>query len=371
MSDYEIKEKILERNLEEQVERLQKSKETYCRQKLDKKFIISLIALILVNVICAFIDGNFILKTIAMGALAIDIVLTLIMNIVLIRKNMLKNKDFKKSAELINSEREKIQKELDDLILDRENKTKEIKNLTDEINEKFDLQKDELINEYKDIVSIDEIGDLFETENIYLQYELSQSKINDYKLNLHKLKINSEDAQEKFEKAMLLDEKMGLLNEEYSELDRLNKSFNIAREVLENAYVKMKSSISPKFTSDLSNTVSEISNGKYKNIRFNDEEGIVVELENGNYINAERLSTGTIDQLYISLRLAILNEISNENMPIILDESFAYYDSERLENVLKFLNEKYSDKQIIIFTCTEREKDILNKLNIKFNFVEL
>ena len=135
--------------------------------------------------------------------------------------------------------------------------------------------------------------------------------------------------------------------------------------------MKMKSSISPKFTSNLSNTVSQISNGKYKNIRFNDEEGIVVEIENGKYINADRLSTGTIDQLYISLRFAILNEISTENMPIILDESFAYYDSERLENVLKFLSEEYSDKQIIIFTCTEREKEILNKLDLNFNLIEL
>ena len=83
------------------------------------------------------------------------------------------------------------------------------------------------------------------------------------------------------------------------------------------------------------------------------------------------MSTGTIDELYLSLRLAMLDEISKEKMPIILDEPFAYFDDERLENSLLFLNEKSSEHQIILFTCTEREKQILDKLNIKYNLIEI
>ena len=371
ISDYEIKEKILQKNIEEEDERLQKCKETHSKEKIDKKYLISLFVLILVNAVNVFIDGNMLLKALIIGALFVNIVLILIIQSVLTKKNINKAREYKKNAELINSEKAKIEEELEKLAEERENKKKEIEIQNEEINVKFDLLKDSLINEYKDKVEIEVIGDLFESENIYLQYEVSQNKINEYKLELHKLIVNAEGVDEKFERSMLIDEKLESLKEEYEDLNKLNTSFNIAKEVLENAYVKMKSSISPKFTNDLSNTISQISNGKYKNIRFNDEEGIVVELENGNYINADRLSTGTIDQLYISLRLAILNEISNENMPIILDESFAYYDSERLENILKFMAEEYKDKQIIIFTCTEREKDILNKLNIEFNFVSM
>ena len=58
-------------------------------------------------------------------------------------------------------------------------------------------------------------------------------------------------------------------------------------------------------------------------------------------------------------------------MPIILDEAFAYYDDERLENILKYLIERFNNHQLIIFTCTNREKEILNKLNYKFNNIEL
>ena len=94
-------------------------------------------------------------------------------------------------------------------------------------------------------------------------------------------------------------------------------------------------------------------------------------MENGNYVPASKLSIGTIDQLYLSLRLSMVEELSKEKMPIILDEAFAYYDTERLENILKYINEKFIGHQIIIFTCTNREKEILKNLNINFNNIEL
>ena len=86
---------------------------------------------------------------------------------------------------------------------------------------------------------------------------------------------------------------------------------------------------------------------------------------------AERLSIGTIDQLYLSLRLAMLDEISKEKVPIILDEAFAYYDNERLKNILTYLTTEFKNRQIIIFTCTQREKDILRQMKLNYNYIEL
>ena len=104
---------------------------------------------------------------------------------------------------------------------------------------------------------------------------------------------------------------------------------------------------------------------------FDEEKGLVVELETGEYISANRLSIGTIDELYLSLRLSMLDEISSEKMPIILDEAFAYFDDERLKNCLIFLAEQSEKHQIIILTCSNRERQILDSVNIKYNLVEL
>ena len=160
-------------------------------------------------------------------------------------------------------------------------------------------------------------------------------------------------------------------NEKMSTLRNLNLSFNLAKEVLNENYEKMKNSVTPKFTENLSNNISEITDRKYKKVMFNENEGLIVELENSDYVPANRLSIGTIDQLYLSLRLSMVNELSDEKVPILLDEAFAFYDDERLKNILLYLNSKFSDRQIIIFSCTDREKNILDNSNIEFNYIKL
>lgn len=98
---------------------------------------------------------------------------------------------------------------------------------------------------------------------------------------------------------------------------------------------------------------------------------MVTEVENGNYVLVDRLSAGTIDQLYLSLRLSIIKELAEESIPIFLDESFAYYDDERLKNILRYINEEFKNIQVIIFTCTEREKQLLDKLNVDYKLINI
>ena len=158
--------------------------------------------------------------------------------------------------------------------------------------------------------------------------------------------------------------------ESKNELEELNKIINLTKETLEESYDEIKKNITPKFTKELSNNIEMISDGKYKKANFNSDTGLTIEAENGEYIECNKLSIGTIDQLYLSLRLSATKEITEETIPIILDESFAYFDNQRLENVIKYLDSNYNN-QIIIFTCTNREKEILDKLNIEYNLVNL
>ena len=170
---------------------------------------------------------------------------------------------------------------------------------------------------------------------------------------------------------MSLEEELFSYKEQYENLRKKNDSIELVKKLLLSAYEKMKNNVSPIFTEQLSKNISKITKEKYCKLYFNDEQGLIVELENGNYVPAERLSTGTIDQLYLSLRLAMLDQVSNEKVPIILDEAFAYYDDNRLKNILNYLATEFEDRQIIILTCTNREKGMLEELNIPFNNVVL
>ena len=201
--------------------------------------------------------------------------------------------------------------------------------------------------------------------------EKTQKELNSIKIKLHELDFDKENVEPKVDNLMKIEETLVNNNEKIVNLRKLEKSMNLAKEFLARAYEKMKNTVTPKFTENLSKNINEITDGKYTNVMVQDDKGLVVELENGNYVEANRLSVGTIDQLYLSLRLSMTEDLSKEKMPIILDEAFAYYDTQRLENILKYLVNTYPDRQIMIFTCTEREKDVLTKLNIPYNLIHL
>ena len=273
-----------------------------------------------------------------------------------------KNKEQKKyltEIEIIKNNINKIQKNID-----KKNEEKI---------EKEKIEKNKIKNMYKNEIDENEINYLLEENKNEINNILDNlnNEISSLKIQLHTNEIDYNNIIKKSEEKAKLEEQLEGSLEEKEELEKLSNSINIAKIAIENAYNKMKNEITPKFTKNLSNIVGKISNNKYNKINFIDGQGLIVELENGEYVNANKLSIGKIDQLYLSLRLSAMQEITQEKMPVILDEVFAYYDNERLENILKYLNENYKENQIIIFTCSNREKEILDKNEIKYNYINL
>ena len=236
------------------------------------------------------------------------------------------------------------------------------------------MEKEKIKNKYLNKIEKNKINNFLELnnlENINFEIEKVQNEINDKKLKLHTLNLDKKNIEPQLDNLSKIEEKLVNNNDKMLTLQNLNMSMNLAKEALSNSYEKMKSSVTPKFTENLSYNISSITNGKYNKVMFNEEEGLIVELQNGDYVPVNRFSIGTIDQLYLSLRLSMINELSDESVPIFLDEAFAFYDDERLENILEYLNTKFKSRQIIIFTCTNREKNILENKNIDYNYIEL
>ena len=254
-------------------------------------------------------------------------------------------------------------------------KKKEYKEKLKALEEKKEVQKQELSNienSYKNsILEICSKYNVKDPNSIIEEISRTESIINEITLSIHTIEIDNQNASKKLEEYVKLEEELESLKEDKRELEQKRYEIQKALNTLEIAYNKMKEEITPKFTEKLSKTIDKISNGKYKNVRINTIGEIIVEDKNGEYINAENLSLGTIDQLYLSLRLASIEEITKEKMPIVLDEAFAYYDNERLQNLLKYLSEEYKENQIIIFTCTKRELNTLDVLRINYNLIEL
>ena len=99
-----------------------------------------------------------------------------------------------------------------------------------------------------------------------------------------------------------------------------------------------------------SQILGEITRGEYTRLWVREDLSLEV-TKNDRRVLVERLSGGTIEQIYFALRMAAAEILYEEPLPIILDEAFAFYDDKRLQSVLKWLQEQ--NRQVIIFTCRE------------------
>lgn len=315
--------------------------------KINKKmYFITLIILLIVNVLSIILlESN--LKFLSLISILIW-VLAYAFNIN--NKKMKARKENKKEIDKKKDEINKIDSKLDILRKNADNVDLEIEQIRNKIN--------------LEIVNKSDIKDS------QIKLEDKVDKLNSLKIKLHSIELDKNNIFPKLDMLSNIEEKIETLEEEKEYLEEKNKSIELAKEVLQEAYKIMRENVTPKFSNNLSNIISKISNGKYSNIKITEENNIIVELENGKYIPVELLSTGTIDQLYLAFRIAIIKEITGENIPIILDESFAYYDNNRLKNMLEYISNNI-ENQVIILTCTDREKNILEHTNIKYNYINL
>ena len=337
------------------------------KNKINKKIKIYFLFLIIINIILLFILKNK-FKYIILISIPIYLIISLI----------IKNKTNKKIRNNINQEiNEKIneikikENEINLIKINNEKLENEIKKLNNEFNLKNNLELEKIKIKYKNLINENKMIEKNNYENINLKLGLIQSKINDTQIEIHKLKLEKESVEPRLDKLAQIEEQLNNNYEKLNNLNNLNDSMEYAKNILEKSFEKMKNSVTPKFTNNLSETISQIFNNKYSKVKFNEENGLIVELENGDYVPADRLSIGTIDQLYLSLRISMIDELSEEKLPLFLDESFAYYDNNRLENALKYITNNLESRQTLIFTCANREKEILDKMGITYNYIEI
>lgn len=143
---------------------------------------------------------------------------------------------------------------------------------------------------------------------------------------------------------------------------RLRQSLHaleIAEETLQGTAKEAGNSGTDTMKKKASEIFARITEGRYSRIEFERGQHIFV-WDGVRRIPAERLSRGTIEQIYLSVRLAAADMLLEEDVPLIFDDAFAFYDDKRLESALKWLSGQ--GKQVIIFTCQNREEEIVEKL---------
>lgn len=373
------KDEYIKNNFEKNENKYNLKNKKEIKSKLTKKikrnyfiFSIIFILLILINIINFILIPNKIINIVHLNTNEIiNFIILLLLPIqafLFVFYYILNNKKINKLEKEILIEKQKEEK-IEQQIMMYDNQINSLKKEIEKKQQEIDIENEKIFYKEKELAQ----KSSYKIQKEFIEQELKNSaqKIMNYQIQLNSIQYEENIISQKLENSISLKEEQEQIKEQLNILEEKDNCFQITKKLIEKAYEKMKNNVTPKFTQNLSNIICKISNGKYQKVSIHETKGLIVELDDGRYIPASLLSTGTIDQFYLALRLSMLDEIAKEKMPIILDESFAYFDDERLENILLYLTEQAKKHQIILFTCTKREKQILDNKQIAYQWIEL
>ncbi len=159
-----------------------------------------------------------------------------------------------------------------------------------------------------------------------------------------------------------------------AENDRIHDeivAIDLAHETMADLSSSIRDSFGLYLNKEASQYITGITGGIYDSMSIDENLNVFLNTKT-KLVPLENVSSGTMDQVYLALRLAAakLLQGSGSGFPLIFDDSFTQYDDERLKTALEWLASAYGD-QIIIFTCHRREPQMLRARQVEFQLIEM
>jgi uncharacterized protein YhaN len=141
------------------------------------------------------------------------------------------------------------------------------------------------------------------------------------------------------------------LEDTYAALEMAQKALGAATSELQRRFA-------PRISKRAQELFSKLTGGRYQRMMLAEDLSIHVSAEQEATLRASQWrSDGTVDQLYLALRLAVAEELTPD-APLVLDDAMVRFDDDRLTTALNILSEMAENKQVILFTCQSREKKL-------------
>ena len=162
-----------------------------------------------------------------------------------------------------------------------------------------------------------------------------------------------------------LGEKESLQRELQAVVQRIGKleavyaAAELALETLAQARQALQRKFAPRIAQRAQELLAKMTDGRYDRLTLGEDLSLLSGAGREETLHESLWrSDGTVDQLYLSLRLAVAGELLPKG-PLVLDDAFVRFDDTRLQAALEILKEEAAQKQVILFTCQHREKEFL------------
>jgi len=157
---------------------------------------------------------------------------------------------------------------------------------------------------------------------------------------------------------LVLSSSLNYMKNEYEELCDEYEAIALALETLQEADEEIERRFSPELGRVASGYMSAVTGGRYADVLINRDFSAMTRVSDDAVSrSAEYLSAGTLDIMYLAVRLAVceLALPEGEPCPLILDDALVNLDEERLEQAMKLLAEIAKERQVILFSCRRQD----------------
>ena len=144
------------------------------------------------------------------------------------------------------------------------------------------------------------------------------------------------------------------LEKEQAQLQEEAEAIEMAKAVLKDADDEIQSRFSPELGKIAAEYMSFVTGGRYEGVLLNRDFSAMAKTTDDTVARkSEYLSAGTVDLLYLAVRLAVceLALPDGETCPLIIDDALVNMDETRYAQALKLLGEIAKERQVILFTC--------------------
>lgn len=200
-------------------------------------------------------------------------------------------------------------------------------------------------------------------DDLNLTWEQTQSNLKKTREDLANLRHDLGVCKGRMESLGQKDSLQRQLEEIEARVAKLQNTYDaltLAQETLTEATQILQRRFAPRISDLAGGYMEELTQGRYSRITLTEDLTVLACAQDETVVReALWRSDGTMDQLYLSLRLA-LSEVLTPDAPLVLDDALVRFDDRRLRAAVKVLGKQ--NKQILLFTCQSREKKALEEI---------
>lgn len=309
-----------------------------------------------------FLKGSMLFRMAAIGGL----VILLFVLMILLGSG---RKRMKRKVDAAREHFQEMQQAMEQNMFGRGNKAM-LKQLKDELHllrdqyEHIQVPLQPYLEKYGDDISLDVDDEEEDTVEFLREKEAKILK------SLERLLVQKETFEQQDVELENLETEMSYLKQNVKDSQEEAEIIQECMDIILELSEEIHSDFGPALNREVSKLMQELTGGKYGHVVVDNELGLKVDTGNG-FVSADQFSTGTKEQLYLVLRLAMINLLyPDKKMPIMFDDSFVYYDDGRLARILSWLS-RQGYEQILIFTCQKREMVLMDRMGVEYHPIYL